>query len=60
MKTNLSQTAVPAKPAEVPRGTSGIRDPVMKQAIAQEERRISHHSGKSIKRPARIGRSMDA
>lgn len=39
---------------------SGGIDPAMKQAVAQEERRSSRHSGKTIKRPIRVTRTMSA
>ena len=35
-------------------------DQEMKQMVSQEERRDSRHSGKTIKRPARVGRTMRA
>lgn len=57
MKSNLSQTDAPAKP-EVLSPETGESDAALKQAIAQEERRMSRHRGKSIKRPARVARSM--
>lgn len=39
-------------------GHSEWVDPEMKHMVSQEERRASHHSGKTIKRPARVGRTM--
>lgn len=59
MKANFSQPAAPPKP-HFAASEPGNEDAVMKQAIAQEERRMSRHRGKSIKRPARIARSMTA
>lgn len=32
----------------------------MKQVVAKEERRMSQHSGKTIKRPARLSRTMSS
>ena len=39
-------------------GHSGWVEPEMKQMVSQEERRGSHHSGKTIKRPAHVSRTM--
>jgi hypothetical protein len=41
-------------------GHSGWMQPEMKQMVSQEERRGSHHSGKTIKRPAHLGRTMES
>ncbi len=39
-------------------GHSEWVDPEIKHMVSQEERRGSHHSGKTIKRPAHVGRTM--
>ena len=39
-------------------GHAGWVDPEMKHMVSQEERRGSRHSGRTIKRPAHIGRTM--
>lgn len=39
-------------------GHSEWVDPEMKQMVSQEERRTARHSGKTVRRPARVGRTM--
>ena len=39
-------------------GHSEWVDPEMKHMVSQEERRGSRHRGKTIKRPAMVGRTM--
>ena len=39
-------------------GHSEWVEPEMKHMVSQEERRGSRHSGKTIKRPAHVGRTM--
>ena len=39
-------------------GHSDWVDPAMKQAVSQEARRMSQHSGKSIRRPQGVARTM--
>ena len=39
-------------------GHSGWVDPELKQAVSQEERRMSRHRGKTIRRPLGIARTM--
>jgi hypothetical protein len=39
-------------------GHSEWVDPEMKQMVSQEERRGSRHSGKTIKRPTQVARTM--
>lgn len=41
-------------------GHAGWVDPEMKHMVSQEERRGSRHSGRTIKRPAHLGRTMGA
>ena len=39
-------------------GHSEWVDPEMKQAVSQEGRRMSRHSGKTIRRPQEVARTM--
>ena len=39
-------------------GHSEWVDAELKHAVSQEERRAPRHSGKTIKRPAHVGRTM--
>jgi hypothetical protein len=39
-------------------GHSEWVDPEMKQAVSQEERRLSRHRGKTIRRPQGVARTM--
>ena len=39
-------------------GHSGWVDPEIKQTVSQEQRRMSQHSGKTIRRPQGVARSM--
>lgn len=48
------------KPGNTTRSETGMSEDVVKQAIAQDQRRMSHHRGKSIRRPAPVARGMDS
>jgi hypothetical protein len=62
MKTKNKQSShspIDPQPMEDPfYGHSGWVDPEIKQTVSQEQRRMSQHSGKTIRRPQGVARTM--
>lgn len=58
MRPMLPREMIPPMDEDPFYGHSEWVDAELKHAVSQEERRAPRHSGKTIKRPAHVGRTM--